>query len=814
MDMTKAALMAEKAAEGNKTKTLENVILRNDNDDEEDDVIDSDDDGIEVEDYDESNCGNWKGNENVLKIGNKYYKKFEYFENGVKKIGTIHLGHSNLINFKNKMLDTSDEYVEEEGKYYQKFYHYVGSVRKCTRVLISKDTFDSETKPKNDLSIMPPPPSPAWRKVATPKRENNFLKSPFTELFTDDNLTDCQAVPNNLFSPMRQAELVGGKIPRYQEIPLDYPQPRSVDSNNLDSWLCSPGGPPTPGRSATPSGPRTPGPSGSAHATSASSANLHHYENTKLVVPEAPVETPIAKAISKDIDVQIDLLAKNAEKDKKLKSDIFKQMNNILNDVTISSDSPKQTRVMNVAKASESVRPVRAAVKTSPDKSVSRGSWRFSSEHSAEPFVPVVKVKNDSLTRPMVLSKAYDFYQPIVKAIAKNESKVKKRASKDENAAVVSKRQKVEDASEPLVPASRKVNYYCKDCRKRCSSLRDVKAHLCLPKVQCEDCKPAIKNFQNRKLLMQHLSHSHPAVGQRFACNYCEKGASNKTYLRDHVKKYHPTEFIEIYGGDDIVEQNESVVVTSDSAENANNDTNETDIPESAPTSAQDIMDEIVASHEAEAYTAVESAETCEEDIDAPDSVVNTSHNIDDVIDTPPQPFAYHCEKCKKGFHTNMRHKNHRKNCGGPKKVSIDELVSIEDGPSKTNTRLLQKLPVTGKRSVRGSSRRRNARFEQLKSNWSELMEGRERCGKCGRNNYREDDLEKHKRVCRGTLMDRSSRYICPHCTEPSRVFHTENAMRRHVSTNHAKEAMEDEWDYEYDEDDCNGLLAKKHLFR
>ena len=114
----------------------------------------------------------------------------------------------------------------------------------------------------------------------------------------------------------------------------------------------------------------------------------------------------------------------------------------------------------------------------------------------------------------------------------------------------------------------------------------------------------------------------------------------------------------------------------------------------------------------------------------------------------------------------------------------------------------------------RNCARRKNARFEQLKTNWSELMEGRERCDKCGRNNYSQDDLVKHKRTCRGTLLVNSRKYISPHCTHPSRVFNTENAMRRHVNTNHSKEAMENEWDYPHDEKGCNGILAIKHLFQ
>jgi len=643
--------------------------------------------------------------------------------------------------------------------------------------------------------------------VSTPKRDSSsHFKSPLTDLFTDDNLTECQAVPSNLFSPMRQAELVGGKIPRYQDIPLDYNQPRSVDSN-LDTWLYSPGGPSTPGEgeraTPTPSNPRTPGPSSLASYRHVSTNE--NYE-TKVIRQEAP----LSKAISKDIDVQIDLLAKSAENNKLLKSEIFKQMNNVLNEAVIIDSEPSKPKLKPraVIKPVQGVRVIKSAVSPiKPDLHVSRGSWRFSTEPSLEPFVPVVKVRNDSLTRPMVLSTTYEMYHPLIQSIIEKE-KPKKHALKDKKSKIITKKQKLEEASESLVPVSRKVNYLCKDCGRRCSSLRDVKAHLCLPKVQCEDCKPAIKKFQNRKLLIQHLSHSHPAVGQKISCAYCEKGAHNKTYLRDHVKKFHPMEFIEIYSSEENTEeQTGTIIVSSDSPEIDSNCIEVTPTGNAALPPAA-VMHQIVASNVSEHQStdaALENEDIFEEDIDAPDSVLSTNtHDTDEVVEATPQPFAFHCDKCRKGFHTSLRHNNHKSYCGVQKRVSITE-------PSSALDSLLKKQ--AGSMASKRSGRRRNARFEQLKTNWSELLGGRERCGKCGRNNYREDDLEKHLRVCRGTLLCSTSQYVCPHCTQPARVFNTDNAMRRHVSTNHAKEAMEEEWDYQHDEEECKGL-AENHLFR
>ena len=69
---------------------------------------------------------------------------------------------------------------------------------------------------------------------------------------------------------------------------------------------------------------------------------------------------------------------------------------------------------------------------------------------------------------------------------------------------------------------------------------------------------------------------------------------------------------------------------------------------------------------------------------------------------------------------------------------------------------------------------------------------------------------------CRGTLMlggKQCPRFECPYCTKPRATFTTENAMRRHVGTSHAKEALEDAWDFKAYATKTKGL-ASSHLFK
>ena len=101
------------------------------------------------------------------------------------------------------------------------------------RTVMEREKENETERQSQDLHSMPPPPSPVVRQrnVNTPT------------VFSDDSLVDCQAIPNHLFSPPRQHQLInreeGLTRPTYQDI-IDYPSPKSVDSNNLDLFVQSP----------------------------------------------------------------------------------------------------------------------------------------------------------------------------------------------------------------------------------------------------------------------------------------------------------------------------------------------------------------------------------------------------------------------------------------------------------------------------------------------------------------------------------------------------------------------------------------------
>lgn len=54
----------------------------------------------------------------------------------------------------------------------------------------------------------------------------------------------------------------------------------------------------------------------------------------------------------------------------------------------------------------------------------------------------------------------------------------------------------------------------------------------------------------------------------------------------------------------------------------------------------------------------------------------------------------------------------------------------------------------------------------------------RDRCGKCGRNNYTEDSLEKHMRVCKGNLLRVRALLPCPFCVKPARTFNSDVSLQ------------------------------------
>ena len=205
------------------------------------------------------------------------------------------------------------------------------------------------------------------------------------------------------------------------------------------------------------------------------------------------------------------------------------------------------------------------------------------------------------------------------------------------------------------------------------------------------------------------------------------------------------------------------------------------------------VTSEAVAKTSSSSFVSLAADESLNDDtadVDAPDSVQSDWSHYPEVM-TPRSQYKpthqYQCLKCGKMFNTSVRFTNHKKNCRG------------EGGLVKPIMTKIKRKP--------------NPRFQELKTNWSEALVGKARCRMCGRNNYKEEDLSKHQLKCRGTLHRYEARFECPYCENPKKIFNNEHSMRRHVGVAHAKEAVEDGWDYEAKKSKTKGL-AENHLFR
>ena len=151
-----------------------------------------------------------------------------------------------------------------------------------------------------------------------------------------------------------------------------------------------------------------------------------------------------------------------------------------------------------------------------------------------------------------------------------------------------------------------------------------------------------------------------------------------------------------------------------------------------------------------------------------PPHFVNTTNNARSIAEPRSVPTFFvkptsesKCGNCGKVFNTSLRFDNHQKHCNS-------------------------------------NSNSSNSRLQQLRTHWAaseSLMSGRERCNKCGRVDYPQDDLASHladrtRHQCRGTLH-LLPRFKCLYCSQPRR-FTTEQSLRNHINAKHAKEAMDD----------------------
>jgi len=305
----------------------------------------------------------------------------------------------------------------------------------------------------------------------------------------------------------------------------------------------------------------------------------------------------------------------------------------------------------------------------------------------------------------------------------------------------------------------------CYECGSKCLTIQEIKNHTCNTQLNCVDCGQI---FKNKNVLMQHLKLLHPSKEKDVSCGLCSKKFSSKTNLKFHIDKIHPMEAEADSVNNAMSEPNNNAIIDLGSVFDKNLETNDND-------------------EEAELLALEKLAENLDEEYFGSDKSDDEPQINTESISQTDEPTSKNAEPNLEHIESNLEHV---------------EPISEERVASRKNEDLNNTTEVLVHEEV-----------QQVKSNWIGSLEIRERCKKCGRNNYTEEDIDKHQARCRGTLMNFKSKFECPYCVNPKILFNTELGMRRHVGTTHAKEALEDEWGFEPKKVKTVGL-AMKHLFR
>ena len=659
---------------------------------------------------------------------------------------------------------------------------------------------------------MPPPVSPLVRRrnPSTP----SLLHEPVP-------MRECLATPHHLFSPSST-----NAQPRYQDL-LDYPSVKSVNSCNLDLYVQSPGQPPA-----------TPLPVSSPPA--AAPASFHP-------VPYLP--SPVVS--------QSPSLSSPAERTHELTNRV-----------------PAQSKGQSAGNFEIPTIKTQTLVKfrnTPPVPSptnVTKGPWR-ANPLPKEPFYPKVKVQNDPQTREMVFGKKCDVINLELKPLLDSQEPPKKKIKRDTS--LKPEPQKIKrivctecgtglNTLADIKNHSCNPEVECEDCLPKKTVLANKKVlreHLKLMHPQRGEkhfCHLCDKSFYHKTLQTLHLKSKHTleyieqlaeqtgeispspsdidmspspvpeqeqsVLGEGDVQQEQEQSVLGEGNVQQEQEQ-------SVLGKGDVQKEQEQSVLGEGDVQQEQEHSLEGDVPQEQehsfkgiPQKEQDFLErnvspeqsveiedveqerEVDSSVEIEAEPVVVAniepvkeyikevhkrdtknkeviASSFDEDIDAPDSVVSEAEK--------KKPFS--CSRCQKGFNTSLRYQNHRKHCQGVA------------GPDRNdNLQVVTKVikPV---------------RYVAAQAGWSDVMT-KQRCGKCGRNNYHQESLVRHLPTCRGTLMDNNGkRFECFYCQEPKRIFNTENSMRRHVATSHSKEAVEDGWDYASIPIKSLGL-ASNHLFR
>ena len=429
---------------------------------------------------------------------------------------------------------------------------------------------------------------------------------------------------------------------RYQDLGLDFQQPQSVGSVDLDMF-----GPSTPGQST--SGPNTLGPSMLGLSTlgpstdgpstpggqrvareetdDASVMSSKHHRNEVEPTKSSPNDFGTSGSSNtgnegKGESVNLQKENEHIRNEETVAPSLAHQENSVREVQQIPEGHPQpaeegqtasveslQNATSSIVESSTGSPPIMHVVKAQLPKkkrkqaAQSRGAWRFSATIPEEPFTPKVQI---------MLAKDSPLHSLILPPSTKKTDEVKLKLKEKEKALPVKRKETAKNAKKK--PVIKKVKYKCGACGKKCVTLEMVKSHLCLPRLQCLDCLPSEVVLPSRPLLLHHLETDHPNLV--LPCNQCNQEFHSKTLLKWHTK-VHEVER----------QKNEEVAVTQAVAD-ALEAAIASEKSKSQPILPQKKVIDIVAQNHEEAAENVEAT---------PQEVVDEFHNANELDDLPSE---------------------------------------------------------------------------------------------------------------------------------------------------------------------------------
>ena len=623
-----------------------------------------------------------------------------------------------------------------------------------------------------EQEMMPPPASPAVPrpKTATPRRDYSHCHpfsprspslppgSPFwppglSPLGREEGLPDCRALPAHLFSPARQQELGGRGTPKYQDLSMDY-MPPSVGSVDLDMVA-----PSSPCQGVV------------------KEIEMEEVELAIAVAPQAKLR-PVSP--SPEVDVQ-----PYPDADE-VAPEVTEEEDNTEDSMDVQGEIEGKEGSIAIVSAAISIPWLDEALVQ--EVQTSQKAWRFSIENPKSPFVPRVQVllSRDSPHHKLILPPP-----PIKVEEPQPQVKIKKKTPK--------KREHNDVQKSP--PTFKKVNIRCEQCGRKCTSLAMIREHACKPRLQCHDCLPNILVLPSRPELLHHLDTEHP--GLKIVCDLCGKIYPSKTLLKGHMRLHKlgvtqtepnpesTTASIEEYPSTNIVDPpdvvEEHITKTSKPSKPATETS--TIKPVNAPVQSMAGTSAgtpgKISIFDIPIFDLASETEEMEGSVDAPVTPFHNPPSVQEFLPPPSVPSAgspitqstssnqeYKCAGCGKMFQTFLRHRNHALRCHPSSAPPPGRrLVKVEPGLLRASRRNARYKFFETKLYF-------FCRFEQMKVNWRETQKDRERCGKCARTNYTEDTLDRHLRVCKGSLQETSESLPCQFCSNPPRTFTSDLSLQ------------------------------------